>query len=161
MALTPPTIQELETFRNAGAFAAAEVDYVESVMQQATDAIWATTGLEDEPSDPRGQRLLNYAIMQFTLWLMSQDEHRDEINSPYSSERIGSYSYSKMQGALDGTQTGIFWLDMLFRYLGFFGDDPSLMSWSSSENVMNPSGLTYAEQESVELSERFIDFFGR
>lgn len=148
MALTPPTVDDLGLFRGE-AFADEEGDYVESILQQATDALWVTTGLDEPPEDPRSLRIMDYALMDYALWLMSQAEHRDEINSPFSGERIGSYSYQKMQAAQRGEETGIYWLDMFFRLLKAPGaQDES--AWVSSERVFDPYGMTFAESDAYE-----------
>lgn len=160
MPLTPPTSTEIALFRNEGDYAADEVPYVNAVAQQATDAVWVFTGLENPPTDPRAARVLKNALIQFTLWVMAQDEHRDEINSPFSSERIGSYSYSKMQQASRGEETGIFWLDLLFKMLNT-GDGAETISWSSSENVFNPYELTYQQQEWLTGADPLVDWYGR
>lgn len=148
MALTPPTVEALGTFRGEP-FAEAETARAEFVLQQATDALWVTTGLDDPPDDPRAKRLMDYALMELTLWLMAQDEHRDEINSPFSGERIGSYSYQKMQAAQRGEATGLYWLDLFFRLLRAPGEQAE-SAWVSSERVFNPDGRTFEEQEAYE-----------
>lgn len=148
MALTPPTVIDLETFRNED-YPPAEEPFVISVLQSATDAMWVFTGIETEPTDPRTARILKNAIMDLTLWLMTQYDHRDEINSPFSSERIGSYSYSKMQASSRGEDTGIWWLDFFFRLLRN-PDQESSAGWVASERVFNPDGYTYAEQQAAD-----------
>ena len=148
MALTPPIIEDFEDFRRE-AFATEDREWAGSMLQQATDAVWVTTGLDSNPTDPRVSRILNYAIFELTMWLMSQDEHRDEINSPFSGERIGSYSYQKLQQAQRGEETGLYWLDMFFRLLRAPGES-SEAAWVSSERVFNANGLTYAENEAYE-----------
>lgn len=164
MALQPPTIQELEAFRREEyPDGSQEETWAAGTLQEATDALWSVTGLEEYPADARAQRLVKYAIMDLTLWLESQKEHRDEINSPFSGERIGSYSYTKMQSAKRGEETGIYWLDLLFKYLrNPIGDD---IPWATSENVFNPEGLSYAEFENAErnkIPDPYLhDFFGR
>ncbi len=159
MPLTPPTPDQIATFRNEE-LATEEIPYIVNVAQQATDAVWATTGLEDDPSDERTARVLLNALCQFSLWLMAQDEHRDEINSPFSSERIGSYSYSKLQQAQNGEETGIFWLDLLFRMLNSISNSSDMLSWSNSEHVFNPDGLSFAEQQMLERREQALDWYG-
>ncbi len=159
MALTPPTVEELGTFRREDFAAGDETTYAGSVLAQATDAVWMTTGLEEYPSDERAARITRYAIMQFALWLMAQDEHRDEINSPFSSERIGSYSYSKMQQASRGEETGIYWLDMLFSMLRTPTD--GTQPWATSENVFNPCGLSFEELDGTRTYDFTLhDFYG-
>jgi len=144
VALIPPTFEEYEVFLDE------ELDpmraaRIEDMLQQATDAFWIFTGLSDYPADPQAARVTRYAVMDLTAWLIAQHENRAEINSPFTSERIGSYSYSKMQQAKDGQSSGIYWLDMFFRMM--MGPDGSANVVSStSENVFTP-GYVASELE--------------
>jgi hypothetical protein len=151
MALTPPTVEELGTFRQLPFADGDETTQAESVLVQATDAVWVHTGLEEYFADERKTRIVKNAIMDLTLWLMSQAEHRDEINSPFSGERIGSYSYQKMQQAQRGEETGIYWLDLLFTMLK--APDGADEAWVSTEYVFKTG---YCEQESETF---FVDPF--
>lgn len=147
MALTPPTILELEAFRHeAFTDGSPEETWAADALQQATDALWVATGLEEYPADSRASRIARYAIMDLALWLLAQADHRDEINSPFSGERIGSYSYQKMQQAQRGEESGIYWLDMFFRLLRQPAQE-SEGHWVHSERVFDPEGHTYAEQQ--------------
>jgi hypothetical protein len=150
MALTPPTVSDLATYRNEP-FAAGEEVWAGSVLQQATDAVWVFTGLDELPTDPRAVRILQNALLDLTLWLMSQAEHRDEINSPFSGERIGSYSYQKMQQAQQG-ESGLYWLDMLFRLLKA-SDGSAEVAWVTSESVFTEP---YCDEEQVLLHDPSI-----
>jgi hypothetical protein len=145
--LTPPSLDDLEQFANT-TYDEAQAEYVEMMLQQATDALWAYTGIDTYPDDStedgkRRKRIIKNAIMALALWAMTQAESRHEIDSPFSSETIGSYHYSlKMQQAQTGS-SGIWWLDMLFKMLGAGGD--SGMAWVDSERVFSPNGETYED----------------
>lgn len=144
--MTPPTVDELTVFRNEDAFTEDESAYVDLVLQMATDAVWIFTGMDQDPVDTRLARIVHNAIMGLALWLMAQDEDREAINSPFSSERIGSYSYSKMQQAVEqGGNTGIYWLDLLMSALRRFDSPLEGAIMASSEKVFNPEGLTYEQ----------------
>lgn len=150
MALTPPTIPELEAFRHESYVdGSQEETWATTALQQATDVLWAATGLEDYPADPRAARIARNAIMELALWLLDQAEHREEINSPFSGERIGSYSYQKMQQAQRGEETGLYWLDLFFGLLRAPEGDAE-EHWVDSERVFNPEGYTYAEQQEAD-----------
>lgn len=151
MALTPPTVEDLGNFRNEPFADGPETTQAESVLQGATDAVWVHTGLENDFEDVRKQRILKNAICDLSLWLLAQAEHRDEINSPFSGERIGSYSYQKMMQAKQGEETGIFWLDLLFQMLN--NPEDANTAWSSSEQVF---AYGYCEQDAYQ----FVDPFG-
>lgn len=150
MALTPPTMDDLSSFTGETyeEESGEEVDHLGTLLQQATDVVWIFTGLDAAPSDPRLARVLNNAIMDLALWLKVQSDNREELNSPFSSERIGSYSYTKMQqaqsAASGGPGSGLYWLDMLFRLAA---DSVDSGSWTTSENIFNPENLTYDDFE--------------
>lgn len=153
--LTPPTIPEYEQFTNEET-ADSDAGWITFMLQASTDAFWAFTGWTTYPTDERMARITRYAIMDLASWLLSQNEHRDEINSPFNSERIGSYSYSKMQRAAQSQDSGIYWLDMLFRLLANQGADGLGNSWVSAENIFNPEWITYEERERLEKIESLM-----
>lgn len=160
MPLIPPTYEDYTDFINEE-FPSDMIIRIEDMLVQATDAFWVFTGLSDYPSDPQAARVTRYAIMDLTAWLIAQHENRAEINSPFTSERIGSYSYSKMQAAKSDGDSGIYWLDMFFRLMRAV-DEGAMLSSVSSENVFNPTGETFLEQETRERIDRFVDspYFG-
>lgn len=149
--LTPPSQDDLEEFANT-TYPDDQSDYVGMMLQQATDAIWVDTGITEYPDTStadgaRRTRVIRNAIMALALWAMTQDENRAEINSPFSSETIGSYHYSKMlQQAAQGS-SGIWWLDLLYKMLGTDVSDPngSGLAWAAAEKVFNPCGGTYQD----------------
>lgn len=147
MALTPPTPDEYGQFLNSE-IPETDTEFIEDVLVRATDAFWVFTGITSTPDDPQVARLVRYAILDLSAWLVTQSENRDEINSPFSSERIGSYSYSKMVAAKEDGTSGIYWLDLFFQYLRGASSEYMVAS-SSSEFVFNPGGATFAEQEAA------------
>lgn len=147
--LTPPSLDDLEEFAKT-TYPEADAEYVEMMLQQATDAVWIYTGIDSyaDASTVAGQRrnrIIRNAIMSLALWAMTQAESRAEIDSPFSSETIGSYHYSlKMQQAQTGS-SGIWWLDMLFKMLGADAEGDAGMAWVNSERVFSPNGESYAD----------------
>jgi hypothetical protein len=154
--LTPPTAADLGQFRGVLFGDSEDTSGAEYVLQQATDAFMLMTMLSDTPTDEFELRVYTYAICDLALWLTSHAEHLDEINSPFSSERIGSYSYSKLVAqARKGEDTGIYWLDLALSYFranSGWGSGISI----SSENVMQPDGATFAQ---TEWREQFWDVY--
>lgn len=155
--ITQPSLDDLAVFLGESLAEAtdAEVAAYSAALQSATDAVWAYTQIEDDPTDARLLRILHMAICELAVWLRTQAENREEINSPFTSERLGSYSYNKaqqaQQSAFGGPGSGLFWLDMLFRLLV---DTESLAdSWVSSENIFNPDGLDYPHWEAQQRIE--------
>lgn len=154
MSLAVPDTEEFGTFRGEVFAEGDESDRAEAFLQQAVDLIWILTGLETTPTGQM-RRVYNYAVYDLALWLMSQADHREEINAPYSGERIGSYSYQKLtqQARTDG-KYGVFWLDQFLANLNV-GTAGSLIS-VSSENVFNPEGYSYEETRIAERWEAYL-----
>ena len=74
-------------------------------------------------------------------------EDRDAMFSPFSSERIGSYSYSKMAQAVSkGVKTGVPFFDIAVDYLSQFSTESGGVILSDSECVM-PSLRYYRDPE--------------
>lgn len=157
--LTPPTTAYLGTFAGT-TYSGSQQTAAAALLTQATDAVWVYTGLDAYPSDERMTRIIKNAICELALWISAQADARDIINSPVMSERIGSYSYSKMMGAAKaGQETGLFWIDLLFQMLRAPGTDGS-DSWVSSERVFNPEGLTFQEMDALERLENQDPAYG-
>ncbi len=93
MALTLPTPDDLITFW--GDEADVDEERAQMLIQLSADLFYLATGLTDDPKNPQLARLVKYAILDMAVYTYVT---RDEISasySPYQSERIGSYSYSK------------------------------------------------------------------
>lgn len=146
--LTPPTASELGAFAGT-TYSGSAATSANALLRKATDAVWVYTGLEAYPDDPRLARIVKNAICELALWIETQEDARDIVNSPVQSERIGSYSYTKMMSAAKaGNETGLFWIDLLFQALS--GVDRDSDAWVSSERVFNPEGLTYEQERDLE-----------
>lgn len=135
MALVPPTTAEYEIYVHGDV--PDDESWTVLALQQATDLFWLATGLPDFPSDPQLLRIAKNAILEFAQWLLVQDEHKTEIFSPYNSERIGSYSYSKLARAENSIHKndplGLFWWD---KALSLFANSDTSQIWSVSEKVI-------------------------
>lgn len=76
---------------------------VEEALQLATDLMELASGVTEQPA--RGTlkaRMANVGILAMAHYLLINFDDREAIYSPFSSERIGSYSYSKQQAAAAG-----------------------------------------------------------
>lgn len=94
MTLSLPTAEELFDFW--GADAEADTDRADLLIQLSADLLWLATKIEDDPADPRLANLVKYAILDMAAYLYINRDSINENYSPFNSERIGSYSYSKM-----------------------------------------------------------------
>lgn len=95
-----------------------EVGYSdEEALRLSTDLFFMATGLKTYPTVPFELRMVNEAIYQMAWYLQESHENQEAMFSPFSSERIGSYSYSKMAKAVqDGDKTGVDWFDRAVEY---------------------------------------------
>ena len=109
MALTLPTPADLDAYRAA----VSESD----ALILAADLFTLATGITDTPTDPLENRLVTYAILDMAWFLIEDHDNREAEFSPFSSERIGSYSYSKSQGKIENSEsTGVRAFDLAVAY---------------------------------------------
>jgi hypothetical protein len=148
-------------------FVGAEEDWADDALQRATDLLWMATGIEDDPTDDRVLRIETVAILAMAHALyVSGGEDRDAMYSPFSSERLGSYSYSKMLAAVQNKQeTGVPEFDLFVKWflsqLNADGIYPGFQT--TSEKVFDgPYEDLLARERSLNLSmDALQDEFGR
>lgn len=117
MALTVPDADELATFMHE-TFSSEEEEWAEAELQRAADLMAIAINTETNPSDSLGLRLMKDGILDMAAYLFVRSENRSETYTPFQSERIGSYSYSKMMGqASTGQPTGVELFDAAVMYL--------------------------------------------
>lgn len=114
MALTPPDVDDLrlhmqkqDQFSTSGD--PSEEDFAEDALRRATNLMQLATELDTEPEDTLEVEILREGILAMAhMILITGGEDREAMYAPYSSERIGSYSYSKAAAAVaSATQTGV------------------------------------------------------
>lgn len=106
----------------------AELDALEegldetTAIQMAADLFTMATGVTDQPTDPMQQRIIKYAILEMAWALTVRHEDMEAIFSPFSGERIGSYSYTKAINAVaTGSKTGVPMFDRAVAYFNLLG----------------------------------------
>ena len=127
MALTVPGEDELQIhMHQVEAFSATEMPWVEDALQRATDLMEAATNLHEDPEDELAFRIMTTGILAMSHAIfVTGGEDREALYSPYSSERMGSYSYSKMMQAVqENRPTGVPEFDFAVSYLLGLGLDP-------------------------------------
>ncbi len=136
MALSVPTLSEWIIHTNTRTV--EDERYTEHLLQLATDLMAAATGLEaDPPTAGYTYRLMRQGILAMAHALSIRNDMREELFSPYSSERLGSYSYQKAtKDILTGEPTGVFLFDLAVNHIReeYLDDFPSNV-WHSSEQV--------------------------
>jgi hypothetical protein len=116
MTLASPTVAELATFsgRSSNAFG----EYAIEALAQATLLFYLATEIEDYPENPQLQLLAKNGILAMADRLYLGQPYQEASASPYQSETIGSYSYSKTAIAIKkGDATGVMWFDLAVNKL--------------------------------------------
>lgn len=116
MSLVSPTVADLATFkgRESNSFSA----FATEALDQATLLFYLATGIEEYPEDVSLARLAKYGILDMADNIYLSQPYQEALASPYQSETIGSYSYSKTVKAVKkGDATGITWFDMAVNKL--------------------------------------------
>jgi hypothetical protein len=135
--LVPPTVADLATFtgRTSNTFGI----YAEQALAQATLLFFLATDLEDYPSDSNLVQLAKNGILDMADKIYLSQPFREATASPYQSETIGSYSYSKTVSAVKkGDATGVMWFDLAVSKLKSGG---STIGDSGSIQGMELDGL--------------------
>lgn len=134
MALLLPTPDQLEAYKQG-------INDQEA-LQLAADLFTVATGVTENPTDPMEARLVNYAVMEMAWYLQVNHEDLEAEFSPFSSERIGSYSYSKMTTAVQkGIATGVPAFDYAVAYFGAQGQPDGTVCGTTTEWVFEQTGV--------------------
>lgn len=93
-----PTLEEFADFKGFDNVDYFEVspDQLNLFLRMSADLLILRTGLKKAPdaNTPLG-RIVSYGIMDLAWFLGTSQDEWTSMYSPFSSERIGSYSYSK------------------------------------------------------------------
>lgn len=96
----------------------AQGTFIATALKQATLLFKIGTCLVTLPDDPINLELAHTAILAMADTAILQRPHQTVMASPFQSESLGSYSYSKMSGAASrGTKTGVMWFDLAVEQL--------------------------------------------
>lgn len=124
MALTTPSLQDFYSLWGDEADTSNE-ERATSFLEVATYLMWLATGLDNDPKDPRLSNMVQLGICDMAIYLYVTRDDIDENYSPFQSERVGSYNYSKSylseakaQVAAAGTSqpTGVPLFDSIVQY---------------------------------------------
>lgn len=151
MALTVPTAAALlEHMQQTEFDPTLQEDWIADILQQATDLMFIATGLTGDPTDPQMLRIIDTGILAMAYALLIQSPDRPAIYSPFTSEHIGSYSYTRAMAQLtsqvgSGQPTGVGWFDMAVRFFNskagdtFFSEDVFGMPYPVYERRNDPN----------------------
>ncbi len=117
--ITGVVVTDLARF--TGRAVATFTDFAAEALTQATLLFSLNTTVVDDPSDTNELALTRYAILQMADHIYLEQPHARAKASPFNSETIGSYSYSKGSAAaraLAGDKsTGLMWWDLAMQRL--------------------------------------------
>lgn len=131
MALQLPTPEDLTAYEDGLSD--------EQAIQQAADLFTLATGISDTPTDEFQKRLINDAILEMAWALKARHDDFESSVSPFSGERIGSYSYQKTNQAIAaGNSTGVPWFDKAVAYFEGQNADSDKLAAADSEYVFVP-----------------------
>lgn len=112
-----PTVAELAAFKLRPATFYSE-PYALQAMAQAALLLMLRTGISEMPENESEATLAKYAIMDLGNQIYLEAPYDEILAKPFSSETIGSYSYSKSaQAARNGETTGSMWFDLAISQL--------------------------------------------
>lgn len=93
--------------------------YAATALKQAILLFKLGTCLNEFPDDAIKAELAQTAILAMADAIYLAQPFQSVLSNPFSSETIGSYSYSKVAGAVAGAlPTGITWFDIAVSQLG-------------------------------------------
>lgn len=96
--------------------------YSETALKQALLLFKIGTCLAQFPDDPIKAELAKNAILAMADSIFLSQRYQQAMASPFNSETIGSYSYSKTASAVSaGKPTGIMWFDLAIGELSVCG----------------------------------------
>lgn len=149
MALEVPDTEDLRVhMHQTEPFSSIETEWAEYALQHATDLAEVGTGWSETPTNELHARLLNVGILSMAHMLyVTGGEDREALYSPYSSERLGSYSYTKAQSAVtSGKPTGVPEFDYIVDLARSLDTDEGGLFTTEAEAVFKQP---YAEAQAV------------
>lgn len=128
-----PTLTAVDLSGFSGRPAAAYTAYADTALAQALLLFRLATGLSDWPDESDPAQLARYAVLAMADAFVLRQPFQQMVVSPFSSETIGSYSYSKVLSLMmAGLPSGIFWFDLALQRLGISTDIGRVTSGSYS-----------------------------
>lgn len=106
-------IADLSSFSGRAVSEYVNSGYAATAIDQAFLLFKLGTCLNEWPDNPTMSALAKTAIMSMADAIYLVQPFQKILSNPFSSETIGSYSYSKVAGAvMGGLPTGITWFDL-------------------------------------------------
>ena len=103
----------------SGRDVASYSSYATQAVTQATLLFKLATCLKEFPEDEMSQQIASFAILAMADAIVLVQPYQEVLSNPFTSESIGSYSYSKMASKVSsGLPTGVSWFDTAVFQIG-------------------------------------------
>jgi hypothetical protein len=127
MAFPVYTVDDLAQVTGRDAASFTNPAFVDQALLQATLLYRIGTNRVDMPGNDTDDQMVRYGILFMADAIILSQPYKEQMASPFSSESIGSYSYSKASNAVaNGLPTGVSWFDMAVQ-LTSLGRDYDLL----------------------------------
>jgi hypothetical protein len=108
-----PTYTAADVAGASGADVTEYSSFIDEALKQATLLFKIGTCLSQFPDSELDAELAKYGILAMADAIFSVQPFQKVLRTPFSSETIGSYSYSKLTSAVSaGLPTGVSWFDI-------------------------------------------------
>lgn len=138
------TVTDLAAFSGESASAYENTAFVATAFKQATLLFKVATCLNDQlPDNPTDNELATTAIISMADAIYWAQPWQKILRNPFSSETIGSYSYSKLSSAVSaGLPTGVSFFDIATSRLSVcdVSSGPTHGGWNVHEEHKTPHG---------------------
>lgn len=124
MPLVIPTTSDLQLWLEDSTITDAQATLG---IRNAINLLYAATGIlwDDIPPMLEGnaqfEEIAKNGILDMAAWLLNYTVFSATLSAPFTSEHIGSYSYSKSRNAMElitmGMPAGVMWFDILVKML--------------------------------------------
>lgn len=148
--ITPPSLEQLAVF--SGREEESYTDFADQALVQATVLFQIASCLDALPTDTTS---VDYdvcvnAILDMADRLYLGQQYSTAKASPFSSETIGSYSYSKMSSQVSqGLPTGVGWFDLAIQNYG--SCDSGVTVSHSATSIFEDYGISVIDGRRVFL----------
>lgn len=147
------TVADLSLYSGRASSEYTNAAFVPTALAQATLLFKLGTCLGDEwPDDPTMAELARMAVLSMADSIYLVQPFQTVLSTPFSSETIGSYSYSKLAGAVaGGLPTGITWFDLAMSKLSICDISSGIPTGGGIEAFEDDAWFTSGEGNNIKL----------
>jgi hypothetical protein len=145
-----PTLSPADLSEFSGRPVASYGKYATQALLQATLLFKIGTCLARLPDSELQKDMARLAILAMADSIFLAQNYQKAAASPFSSETIGSYSYSKVAKAANaGMPTGVMWFDIAMQQMSVCGG-----------GSITGGGIVVFDQPDVPTPDGYTDFLG-